>query len=231
MILEHIDEDHFYNKLVDQPSVCIDLRETEKYKEFSLRICYNINSQVLGDENSLERYLKEIGNKNRLELTLGYIMVIDHEPNSEKTNKFASAVEKEWNKIKKVYSLSCAFQNFVEKYRPFCDSKKVLCERLGVTLYEDCTPFDWRYWTQRILPHLFLGDYMSASSLESLDFLKIDYIVNASNFFESKFKETKNYFMVDIEDFGSCVISTYFEGTIEFIEKAKQEGKCCLVHW
>ncbi|CAF0919534.1 unnamed protein product [Rotaria sordida] len=81
-----------------------------------------------------------------------------------------------------------------------------------------------------ILPHLYLGSEWNASNFEELKSNNIGYILNISreidNFFPGHFK----YLNVRVHDHDDADLLKEWEKTFRFINEAKTNNQCCLVH-
>ena len=84
----------------------------------------------------------------------------------------------------------------------------------------------WKNFTHQIIPNfLFLGDFNSATELSLLQYYKISYVINASNFFPSLFtKNSIHYLQVDVDDEPTENIFPYFEQSVNFIEECKNKN-------
>ncbi|CAF2821147.1 unnamed protein product [Rotaria sp. Silwood2] len=81
-----------------------------------------------------------------------------------------------------------------------------------------------------ILPHLYLGSEWNASNFEELKSNNIGYVLNVSreidNFFPGHFK----YLNVRVHDHDDADLLKEWEKTFRFINEAKANNQCCLVH-
>ncbi|CAF4803183.1 unnamed protein product [Rotaria sp. Silwood1] len=81
-----------------------------------------------------------------------------------------------------------------------------------------------------ILPHLYLGSEWNASNFEELKANNIGYVLNVSreidNFFPGHFK----YLNVRVHDHDDADLLKEWEKTFRFINEAKANNQCCLVH-
>lgn len=81
-----------------------------------------------------------------------------------------------------------------------------------------------------ILPHLYLGSEWNASNFDELKSNNIGYVLNVSreidNFFPGHFK----YLNVRVHDQDDADLLKEWEKTNRFIDEAKANNQCCLVH-
>ncbi|CAF0887752.1 unnamed protein product [Adineta steineri] len=81
-----------------------------------------------------------------------------------------------------------------------------------------------------ILPHLYLGSEWNASNFDELKANNIGYVLNVSreidNFFPAHFK----YLNVRVHDHDDADLLKEWEKTFRFINEAKANNQCCLVH-
>lgn len=77
---------------------------------------------------------------------------------------------------------------------------------------------------------LYLGAKGVTGDREKLDGLNIGFIVNCTQDAPVEYPDAMAYFHVDVGDFAGDDIGRFFPGACEFIEKARVEGKSCLVH-
>jgi len=83
----------------------------------------------------------------------------------------------------------------------------------------------------KILPFLYLGDEETASDLKTLQTLKIQFVLNATEDVEDFFATSGiKYLKLNISDWEYEDITKHFPESNGFIEEARQSGSCCLVH-
>ncbi|KAL4460967.1 hypothetical protein ABPG74_016439 [Tetrahymena malaccensis] len=85
-----------------------------------------------------------------------------------------------------------------------------------------------------VLEYLYIGDKIDAYREDTLNNLKIKYIVNCASEVENKFEKKKNkpfkYFSIKANESGRFKIINYFKSSGVFIEKARQSKEGVLVH-
>ena len=83
----------------------------------------------------------------------------------------------------------------------------------------------------KIMHYLYLGDYSCATNPVIHESLGVHYIINASGF-ANEFEDHPqiSYLNVNVWDTPSATISQHFESCIEFIDQARQNDGCVMVH-
>ncbi|CAF1042675.1 unnamed protein product [Adineta steineri] len=81
-----------------------------------------------------------------------------------------------------------------------------------------------------ILPYLYLGSEWNASNLEELKANNIGYVLNVSREIDNFFPEHFKYLNVRVHDNDDANLLKEWEKTFRFINEAKINNLCCLVH-
>ena len=84
--------------------------------------------------------------------------------------------------------------------------------------------------SSQILPYLYLGSEWNASNRDELLENNVGFILNVTQEIDNFFPEDFEYKNVRLHDIPSSSLSPFFNDTYAFIEKAKNNGKSCLVH-
>ncbi|UJR21052.1 hypothetical protein I4U23_024152 [Adineta vaga] len=82
----------------------------------------------------------------------------------------------------------------------------------------------------QILPYLYLGSQWNASDFEELKFKNIAYILNISDEIDNFFPEHFTYMNIRVYDNENVDLLKEWKKTFQFINKAKMNHRCCLVH-
>lgn len=84
----------------------------------------------------------------------------------------------------------------------------------------------------QILPHLFLGNYETASDAELLERIGVHYIINVTSNLPNVFEDSPSYHYqrISVDDNSSHNLSHYFPEAIAFIDAAADADSACLVH-
>nr|CDJ86052.1 Dual specificity phosphatase domain containing protein [Haemonchus contortus] len=84
----------------------------------------------------------------------------------------------------------------------------------------------------KILPHLLLGNYETASDAKVLERNKARYIINVTSNLPNTFEDNPayHYLRISVDDNSSHNLSQYFPEAIAFIDAAARSGDACLVH-
>ena len=112
--------------------------------------------------------------------------------------------------------MDCA-EDFLSKYSKFIDTEML-------------TVLGQMEASSRILPYLYLGSEWNAANKEELLENNIGFILNVTQEIDNFFPEDFEYKTIRLHDISSSNLSPFFNETYEFIEKAKNNQKSCLVH-
>jgi protein phosphatase slingshot len=82
----------------------------------------------------------------------------------------------------------------------------------------------------RILDHLFLGTEWNASNYDALSNDRITHILNVSSEVDNFFLDTFKYLNIRVLDVEETDLMKEFDRANKFIQEAKEQGSCCLVH-
>ncbi|WKY05792.1 hypothetical protein Q1695_006195 [Nippostrongylus brasiliensis] len=84
----------------------------------------------------------------------------------------------------------------------------------------------------KILPHLLLGNYETASDADLLERNGARYIINVTSNLPNAFEDNPSYhyLRISVDDNSSHNLSQYFPEAIAFIDAAARAGDACLVH-
>ncbi|KAE9418870.1 hypothetical protein Angca_003400 [Angiostrongylus cantonensis] len=89
-----------------------------------------------------------------------------------------------------------------------------------------------QHFPVQILPHLFLGNYETASDAQLLERSGVHYIINVTSNLPNVFEGNPSfhYQRISVDDNSSHNLSHYFPEAIAFIDTAAHAGDACLVH-
>ncbi|EYC24508.1 hypothetical protein Y032_0013g1937 [Ancylostoma ceylanicum] len=84
----------------------------------------------------------------------------------------------------------------------------------------------------QILPHLFLGNYETASDAQALKRIGVHYIINVTSNLPNTFEDNPSfhYLRISVDDNSSHNLTQYFPEAIAFVDAAARAGDACLVH-
>ncbi|KAK6747428.1 hypothetical protein RB195_000554 [Necator americanus] len=114
-------------------------------------------------------------------------------------------------------------------------SGDVVCLNLNALRIEPSVPpsTDKRQaFPVKILPHLFLGNYETASDEQALKRIGVHYIINVTSNLPNPFEDNPSfhYLRISVDDNSSHNLTQYFSEAIAFIDAAARAGDACLVH-
>jgi protein phosphatase slingshot len=108
-------------------------------------------------------------------------------------------------------------EDFLSKYSKFIDTEML-------------TVLGQMEASSQILPYLYLGSEWNAANKDELLENNIGFILNVTQEIDNFFPEDFEYKTIRLHDISSSNLSPFFNETYEFIEKAKNNQKSCLVH-
>lgn len=82
----------------------------------------------------------------------------------------------------------------------------------------------------QLLPHLYLGTEWNASNYDTLIQENITHILNVSSEVDNFFPDTFKYLNIRVLDIDQTDLIKEFDRTNRFIQEAKDQATCCLVH-
>jgi protein-tyrosine phosphatase len=82
----------------------------------------------------------------------------------------------------------------------------------------------------KILDHLFLGTEWNASNYDALSNDRVTHILNVSSEVDNFFLDTFKYLNIRVLDIDETDLMKEFDRANKFIQEAKEQGTCCLVH-